>query len=476
MSGLQEVIAKLAPRFTAVSDDIWGFAELGFNEVKSSARQVETLAALGFRIEKGVGGMQTAFVAEKGSGGPIIGFLGEFDALASMSQAANIAEQASEAPGANGHGCGHNLLGAGSMLAAASLAQTLEDNGIAGTVRYYACPAEEGGSGKSFMARAGCFDDLDIALTWHPAPFNGVRSTENLAVTSIDYRFTGRAAHASNGPHLGRSALDALELMNIGVNFLREHIPADCRIHYAITDAGGVSPNVVQATAASYYYVRSPSLPQVLELTERVHQVARGAAMMTGTTVEIAVRRSTSNLLPNHVLENALHATMLDLGPVPFDDVDMAFAAQIRETLTDEMVSSSLRLYNVKGDALLNEFDVTSPLHRGVLAFDGTSHFRAGSTDVGEVSWVVPTAQVWTPCWAIGTPVHSWQVVAQGKSPAAHKAMTHAASTLATAALKLIHDPALIEAARKEWQTRTGGKPYVFPLPESAQPPEPAVA
>lgn len=472
-SDINALIDEMAPDFAAISDQIWDFAELRFEEIRSSALQAGHLAALGFRVDRGVAGMETAFVAEKGQGGPVIGFLGEFDALAGMSQAANVASEQSETPGSNGHGCGHNLLGTATMLAAAALARALEARGLPGTVRYYGCPAEEGGAGKTFMVRAGCFDDLDVALTWHPAPFNGVRSTENLAVVNIDYRFKGKAAHAANGAHLGRSALDALELMNVGVNFLREHMPTNSRVHYAITDTGGISPNVVQASAAAHYYVRSPELPQALELVERVHDVARGAALMTGTEVEIDVGRCTSNLLPNHALEQELHAVMMDLGPVPFDAADIAFAAKIRESFTDEMISSSYRLYNVKGDAVFNEIDTDTPLHCGILAFDGTSHFRAGSTDVGDVSWTVPTAQVWTPTWAVGTPVHSWQAVAQGKSPGAHKAMIHAARVLSATALRAVENPKILEKAKAEWRRRTGGRPYVSPLPEHVQPPAP---
>ncbi len=471
---LNATIDAMAADFTAISDAIWGFAELRFEEFRSSETQARHLEQLGFRVTRDVAGMATAFIAEKGDAGPVIAFLGEFDALAGMSQTADVAVQESQTPGATGHGCGHNLLGTGSMLAAAALAEVLAARGIAGRVRYFGCPAEEGGSGKSFMVRAGCFDDVDMVLTWHPAPFNGVRSTENLAVIGVDYRFSGIASHASNGPHLGRSALDGLELMNIGVNFLREHMPTDARVHYAITDTGGVSPNVVQASAAAAYYVRSPQLPDALELLERVNRIARGAAMMTDTEVEIGVGRSTSNLLPNHALENELHQTMLELGPVPFDAADEEFAAQIHATFNDDMTRSSFKLYNVKGDAVLNQIDRSAPLHRGVLAFDGTSHFRAGSTDVGDVSQVVPTAQIWTPTWAIGTPVHSWQVVAQGRSPGAHKAMIHAARALSATALRAIESPEIIARARAELNERSGGRPYSSPLPADLLPPRPA--
>lgn len=475
-ASLSGIVTRLTATFVDVSDRIWDFAETRFDEVRSAALQAETLEKLGFAVTRDVAGMATAFVAEKGSDGPVIAFLGEFDALANMSQAADVAAPSVPVPGGNGHGCGHNLLGAGAMLAAASLAETVAQMGLAARIRYYGCPAEEGGAGKAFMVRAGLFDDVDLAFTWHPAPFCGVRSTENLAVAGMNYRFFGKSAHASNAPHLGRSALDALELMNIGVNFLREHIPSDCRVHYAITDAGGSAPNVVQSTAAAHYYIRSPRLSDLPDLIARVDRIAAGAAMMTDTTTENEFVSASANLIPSHTLENALHQSILAIGPVPFDKADFDFAQKIRETLTPEMVESSLRLYNVKGDAVLNRIGTETVLHNGILAFDGTTHFRAGSTDVGDVSWVVPTAQIWMPVWAVGTPVHSWQVVAQGKSAGAHKSMTHAGHAMARAGLEAILNPGLIAAAKAELADRKGGHAYKTLIPETVLPPRPGQA
>ncbi len=324
------------------------------------------------------------------------------------------------------------------------------------------------------MVRAGLFDDVDTALTWHPAPFNGVRSTNNLAVIEYYYRFKGMAAHASNAAHLGRSALDAVELMNVGVNFLREHMPQDCRVHYAITDAGGKAANVVQAKAEVLYLIRAPEMPQALDLVERVHKVARGAAMMTETEVEIVFDTAATNLLPNIALETAMHENMVLLGPIRFDEADIAFARSIQDTFTDEAIKSSIRLYQIKGDAFSNaRVDGSTPLHLGLRDFERQSHFRAGSTDVGDVSWVVPTAQCWTPAWAIGTNPHTWQVVAQGKSPAAHKAMAHAAKTLAATGLSLIESPELLAAAKHEWAEKAEGRAYVCPIPHHIKPAKP---
>lgn len=464
-------IEKMKPDFARISDSIWDYAELKFEETRSSAILSNTLEQNGFAVRRGVAGMDTAFIGEFGSGKPVIALLGEFDALAGMNQTANVAEPLSERSGDTGHGCGHNLLGVGSLMAAIALSKHLKENGLPGTIRYYGCPGEEGGSGKTFMVRAGLFDDVDAALTWHPAPFNGVRSTNNLAVLEYFYRFKGVAAHASNAAHLGRSALDAVELMNVGVNFLREHMPQDCRVHYAITDTGGKAANVVQAKAEVLYLVRAPEMSQALALAQRVDKVARGAAMMTETDVEIVFDTASTNLLPNITLESAMHANMVALGPIAFDEADIAFAKSIQSTFSEEAIKSSVKLYQISGDVFLNDkVDGSTPLHRGLREFEGHSHFRAGSTDVGDVSWVTPTAQCWTPAWAIGTNPHTWQVVAQGKSAAAHKAMAHAAKTLAATGLSLMTSPKLLENAKMEWREKTGGKAYVCPIPDDVMP------
>lgn len=464
-------IESMKPHFTTLSDSIWDFAELKFEERQSAGVLANAFEENGFVVRRGVAGMDTAFIGEFGHGKPVIAFLGEFDALAGMSQMAGVAEAKPLQPDASGHGCGHNLLGVGSLMAAIALARHLKANNLPGTVRYYGCPGEEGGSGKTFMVRAGLFDDVDAALTWHPAPFNGVRSTNNLAVLEYFYRFKGVASHASNAAHLGRSALDAVELMNVGVNFLREHMPQDCRVHYAITDAGGKAANVVQAKAEVLYLIRAPEMRQALDLAARVDKVARGAAMMTETEVEIVFDTASTNLLPNITLETAMHENMVALGPIAFDEADQAFAKVIQDTFTEEAIKSSIRLYQIKGDVFSNgKIDGSTPLHLGLRDFEGQSHFRAGSTDVGDVSWVTPTAQCWTPAWAIGTNPHTWQVVAQGKSPAAHKAMAHAAKTLASTGLSLMTSPELLESVKKEWLEKTEGSDYVCPIPADVMP------
>lgn len=471
VQSIAATIEAMKPEFAMLSDGIWDFAELKFEEKRSSELLAKTLEDNGFSLRRGIAGMETAFVGDFGSGKPVIAFLGEFDALAAMSQVADTAAHKALVDGAAGHGCGHNLLGVGSLMAAIALARYMKANNLQGTVRYYGCPGEEGGSGKTFMVRAGLFDDVDTALTWHPAPFNGVRSTNNLAVIEYYYRFKGIAAHAANAAHLGRSALDAVELMNVGVNFLREHMPQDCRVHYAITDTGGKAANVVQARAEVLYLIRAPEMKQALDLAERVEKVARGAAMMTETEVEIVFDTASTNLLPNITLETAMHANMTALGPIAFDEADLAFARSIQQTFTDEAIRSSIRLYQIKGDVFSNaKIDGSTPLHLGLREFEGHSHFRAGSTDVGDVSWVTPTAQCWTPAWAIGTNPHTWQVVAQGKSAAAHKAMAHAAKALATTGLSLMTTPELLAAAKAEWADKTEGQAYICPIPDHVMP------
>jgi aminobenzoyl-glutamate utilization protein B len=451
-------------KYIAISDSVWDFAELRFQEKKAVAAQIAALEGEELRITRDLAGMPTAFMAEAGSGGPIIGFLGEYDALAGLSQEAGAAEPRPVTPGDAGQGCGHNLLGAGSMLAAVMVKEYLELNGLPGTIRYYGCPGEEGGSGKTFMARDGAFDDLDAAFCWHAGSFNAVMSIRSLANIQVYFRFKGQASHAAGSPHLGRSALDAVELTNVGVNYLREHMPIDCRVHYAITNSGGISPNVVQANADVLYLVRAPNVAQARTLYERVCNVARGAALMTETELRIEVDKACSNTLPNTALELALYENLKRMGPVPFDDADRAFANEIRKSLTEEHIRSSIDTYGAT-------VDLSLPLHDGLVPFDGTALARSGSTDVGDVSWITPTAQVYGACWAIGTPGHSWQVVAQGKSPAAHKAMLHAAKSIAATALDAILSPGLLTKAKAELREKTGGKPYICPIPDDVVPP-----
>jgi aminobenzoyl-glutamate utilization protein B len=453
-----------APALIALSDRVWGIPETCYKEVKSVAEHVEELKRQGFRVTENVADIPTAVVGEAGEGGPVIAFLGEYDALPDLSQEAGVAEPRPIERGGNGHGCGHNMLGSAAMLAAVAVRDWLKATGTAGRVRYYGCPAEEGGAAKTFMVRAGAFDDVDIAITWHPHAIADVAVADSLANARIDFVFKGKAAHAAASPHLGRSALDAVELMNVGVNYLREHVPTDSRIHYALIDAGGIAPNVVQANATVRYLIRSPELPTLMPLIERVKKVAQGAAMMTETTVEAHTLSAVANCLPNEPLEKAMRRHLEVLGAPQFDDEDRAFARAIQATYGPEEVMHSLAMFSM-------EEVMKGPLCDQLVPEDAARTGIAGSTDVGDVSWVVPTVQMWGATYAIGTPFHTWQMVAQGKSPAAHKGMVHASKVMAALGKQAFEDPELVAAAQEDLRLRTGKTPYVCPLPDEARPP-----
>lgn len=445
-----------------LSDRVWGMPELAYAETRSAAEHTAYLNAEGFRVTEGLAGIPTAMMGEAGEDGPVIAILGEFDALPGLSNEAGIAEHKPVPGDGNGHACGHNLLGAASLLAATAVKDYLAANGLKGRVRYYGCPAEEGGAAKGFMARAGLFDDVDIAISWHPASFAGVNEPISLANTRIDFTFHGRASHAAASPHLGRSALDAVELMSVGVNYLREHIPSESRIHYAYLDAGGVAPNVVQAKAKVRYLIRAADVATLKPLVERVRKIADGAALMTGTTVTTQVISAVSNLLGNDPLEKLMQDNLDRLGPPPFDAADREAAAKFQATLSPEDIASAFRKMGMPV--------IESPLTDAIVPLDSKRAPMVGSTDVGDVSWKVPTVQARGATHAIGTPLHSWQATAQGKLPHAHKGMVHVAKVMAGTAVDALLNPQLIEAAKADHAKRAGG-PYQCPLPEDATPP-----
>ena len=453
-------------RFFALSDSVWDTPELNFAEWCSAAAHVASLEAEGFRVSKGIADMPTAVLGEAGEDGPVIAILGEYDALPGLGQAAGVARREPLPGNGNGHGCGHNLLGAGSLMAATAVKDYLALHGLKGRVRYYGCPAEEGGSCKGFMVRAGVFDDVDIAISWHPAAFAGVNNPISLACNELNYHFTGRASHAAAAPHLGRSALDAVELMNIGVNYMREHMPSTARIHYAVIDAGGVAPNVVQAHATVRYLIRARDLPGLHALLPRVDKIAQGAALMTETTMRAEVLTGDANLVGNTPLEALMWANIERLGPPQFDAEDRAFAAELQATLNAADIKASFERSGVPPRPGMVLCDTLVPPNSG----DST---LVGSTDVGTVSWVVPTVQMRGAVYAIGTPGHSWQLTAQGRAPAAHKGMEHAAKVMAATAVDLLADPALIAAAKADLQARLAETPFVNPIPDDVNPPLP---
>jgi aminobenzoyl-glutamate utilization protein B len=450
--------------FLALSDRVWGTPEICYTEFKSVAEHTAMLKAQGFKVTEDYCGIPTAVMGEAGEGGPVIAILGEYDALPGLSQEAGVAEHRPLPGTGHGHGCGHNMLGSAALLAATALKDWLAATGKPGRVRYYGCPAEEGGAAKGFMVRAGAFKDVDIAITWHPAAITRVDEALSLANTRMDFTFNGRASHAAAAPHLGRSALDAVELMNIGANYLREHVPADSRIHYAIIDAGGVAPNVVQAKATVRYAVRSRDVIGMRALNERVKKIAEGAALMTETSLDVRVISAVSNLLGNTPLEETMFANLERLGPVPFDAADRDFATKIQATLSEEDITASYLRAGVapKEDTPLCDF---------VVPLEVKGEPMIGSTDVGDVSWVVPTVQARVATHAIGTPGHSWQITAQGKSGSAHKGLIYAAKAMAGTAVDAFADPALIERSKADLAKRIARHPYASPIPANVQPP-----
>jgi aminobenzoyl-glutamate utilization protein B len=456
-------------RFRALADAVWATPETCYRERRSSAAHTAELRHHGFRVSENVAGIPTAMTGEWGQGGPVVAFLGEYDALANLSQTADLPEQKPVEAGGNGHGCGHNMLGSAAMLAAVAVRDWLKATGKPGRVRYYGCPAEEGGAGKTFMVKAGCFNDVDLAVTWHPHSIPAVIKGSSLANCRVDFSFRGRASHAAASPHLGRSALDAVELMNVGVNYLREHMPPAARIHYALIDAGGISPNVVQAGATVRYVVRDETAAGMLKLLERVRKVAAGAALMTETQVSDSVLAAVSNLVPNGPLIAAMQANLDRLGPPPFDDLDRAYAKRFRATFTPEEIADSFIGLGLPVDPALALPDFVAPA-------DTPPAPLGGSTDVGDVSWVTPTVQLWGANYAIGTPFHSWQMVAQGKSALAYKGMIHAAMAMAATAADAFADPGLIAAAKADLKRRVGPQGYVCPLGPGAAPPLEAMA
>ena len=455
-------------KFASLSDELWGFAETGFEERRSAAALASELEAEGFAVKRGLAGMETAFEASYGSGGKVVAILGEYDALPGLSQVAALPEKRERSPDGAGHGCGHNLLGVGALAGAVAAKDYLKAAGIPGTIRYYGCPGEEFGCGKTFMVRAGVFGDADIALCWHPSDFNAVWQARTLANLSVYFRFEGVASHAAASPHLGRSALDAVELTNVGANYLREHIPSEARLHYAITNAGGRAPNVVQARAEVFYYCRSPFVAQARELYERLCDVARGAALMTGTKLEIAFSQGLSDYIPNLVLGELLQKCMEESGGPAFDETDRDLAGKFRATLTPAEIATTMgQLKFTQGDAVLKAIGkdpldaVIGPLFRGDICMPG-------STDVGDVSHVIPTGQFVCSTAALGTQAHSWQNSAQAGSSIGHKGMLAAGRILGLAAVKTFLDPELSRRAAEEFASKAKG--YSCPIPDTIHP------
>ena len=463
----QDVISR-------VSDEIWGYAELSLKEHQSCALYCRVLREEGFTVESPVCGIETAFSASYGSGSPVIGILGEYDALSGLSQAAGCAVRSELISGGNGHGCGHNMLGAGAMAAAFGIKKYLEDKPEgSGTVIFFGCPGEEGGAAKAFMARDGVWKKLDCALTWHPGDANQVSSGTCNSCIQTEYAFQGIASHASGAPEFGRSALDAVELMNTGVQYLREHMPSDARIHYAITDAGGMSPNVVQPHAQVLYMVRSTLGKDALKLQERVDHIAEGAALMTDTKLKKKFIDGCSNTVPNQVLESLLYQNFEETGVPSYTEEEEAFAKKLQESY--EFGRDKLPGKATEEDPKVRAFvDRASqhgkkPLNDFLIPYVYSEARTAGSTDVGDVSWLTPTAQINTVCFASGAPGHSWQNVSCGRTSIGHKGLLCAGKVLCGTAIDLYEDPSLLKKARAEFQEKTK-EGYACLVPKDAKP------
>ncbi len=441
-----ESIDRRAEDYWRAAKVIWEHAEPGYQETESSALLAGMLESEGFEVQREVAGIPTAFTATFGTGSPVIGILGEFDALPGLSQQA--VPERSAAPGRSyGHGCGHHLFGVASAAAAIAVAGEIREGRLSGTVRYYGTPAEEGGSGKVYMVRAGLFDDVDAVLHWHPSSSNGGGASSNLARVAAKFRFHGTSAHAAAAPEQGRSALDAVELTNHAAQLLREHTPDFTRIHHVVT-AGGGAPNVVPNFAEVYYYVRHPDPAVVRDIYDRLVLCAEAGALATQTRLEIDYQGGIHNLLPNKVLSDVALRHLRALNDLEYDAAEREFAAEIQKTLSAPKPLESIREVEV---------------------LDGK--VRPGSTDVGDVSWVVPTAGVRVTTWVPGTPAHSWQAVACGGTTIGRKGMLLAAKTLAATAEELYRNRQLLTEARREFEERLEGKTYQPMLQPGQEPP-----
>lgn len=466
---IKEYIEENKEYFQHVSEYIYEHPETRFEEYESASFLAKECEKQGFTVERNIADIPTAFKATYGTGKPVISFLGEFDALPGLSQVPN---ESTYQPLEThiGHGCGHNLLGTGAFAASCATKAYLEKHELPGTVVFLGCPGEEGGSGKTFLVREGVFNDIDVALTWHPSSGNSIMSLPTLANYQVAFHFKGVAAHAANSPHLGRSALDAVELMNTGANYLREHIVQDARIHYAITDTGGFSPNVVQPNATVMYLIRAPKIHQVENIYQRICKIAKGAALMTETEVTIEFNKACSNYVPNRKLEAILYQYQKEVGVSKPTKEEEKYAKSIWETLTEEEQEFYVEL--MEGFGYIGDGEEFS----GKYLSDAISEYKVmdklfyGSTDVADVSWVVPTAQLTAATCTLGTPLHTWQMTAQGISSFAHKGMLRAATAMALTGVDLITSKENLANVQKEHEQFKVKNPYKSPIPNEVKP------
>jgi aminobenzoyl-glutamate utilization protein B len=461
---LFECIEQDQERLTELATQIWETPELGLHEHESSQTLIDALKDEGFEVEAGIAEMPTAFMATYGNGSPTIGILGEYDALPSLSQ--EVASEPSPInEGEPGHGCGHNLFGVGAFGGAMAVKRALAESDLEGTIVYYGCPAEETLVGKVFMARAGVFDELDVALTWHPASITTPWVTSSLAMDSMQFTFQGVSAHAAAAPESGRSALDAVELMNTGTEYVREHISDEARIHYVITE-GGKAPNVVPPEATVWYYVRAPTRDDVETISDWLTEVADGAAKMTQTDVDRRFVTGCYDFLPNETVTDIIWENMVTVDPIDYTDEDRAFAAALQETIGKEAIEA--RLSDIP-EEMKSEVK-THALYPEPIEAHGEDEVMSGSTDVGDVSWITPTAQFTAASWPVGTPPHTWQAVA-ANGDFGLKSIVFTAKVFAGTAYDLLTNPSTVASAQKEFNTATNNRAYESALPSDVAPP-----
>ena len=465
---IQQYLDLEDEKLSYLAKEIWAHPEIGLQETFAANLLSKELEEAGFAIERGVGQMPTAFVASWGSGKPIIGILGEYDALPGLSQEVATTVEAI-VQGGPGHGCGHNLFGTAGLGAVLSLKEAMITNNLPGTIRFYGCPAEETLVGKTFMAKDGVFDDLDAALAWHPGDANMVWHGSSLAMNSFKVNFYGVAAHGAAAPHLGRSALDGVMLMDVGVNYLREHIIQEARIHSVVT-SGGQAPNVVPAYAQVWYFVRAPRRDQVDAIYARVLDIAKGAALMSGTTYDIDFLTGCYEVLPNSVISNLMYDKMVELGPMSFTEQEIAWAAALQQSFPAGSREFGYESLEKTTTGSLEKADLDNPLWTKVLRHGSTPTVMPGSTEVGDVSQITPTSQLTTTCWPFGTPPHSWQITASSGSQIGFKGMLYAAKALALTAFDLLTKPELLQAAKDEFAASTAGRKYITPIPDGTVP------
>ncbi|TRO49952.1 amidohydrolase [Candidatus Bathyarchaeota archaeon] len=451
--------------FIEVSDRIWEYAELGLVEFKSAELHAETLEGHGFKVDRGVAGMPSAFVASWGKGKPVIGFMGEYDALPGISNKAVPYREWLVIDGP-GHGCGHNVHGTSGFMAAIATRYVMEEETLPGTVKCFGSPAEENYDGKAYMVRAGSFKGVDACLSHHPSSMNVAGLSSSNAVNSVKYEFYGKTAHAAGSPEQGRSALDAVELMNIGVNFLREHVIQDARIHYVIEQGGG-QPNVVPDYARSWYYIRAPERAQVDSIYRRINKIAEGAAMMTETELKIDLIAAIYNKIPSRTLSELVTANMRLVGAPGWTKEELGFASEIAKTLEKQNKINSLRKNKVPNWKRYVDVDLMTD----ILDAWNEGEISHGSTDVSDVSWQCPTMEFSTACNVLGAPGHDWRFTAVSGMSIGHKSLVFAAKTMAASALDLYTKPEVLEKAKDEHTERLAGRKYTSPIPPEVEPP-----